>query len=134
MTNRQVTINTRKDAARNPVECVDDKLKIWTPTTVNAAGAPGPYKWTPLVLSPYPYDASLLYLLDGDQPTLYEHYIDGAKQAGVFLGGFNTTTWGVEWQEADATSNGYPYYYLRLLPEGQALKANETKTFLTILT
>lgn len=112
------------------MQCISDKLNVYTETSVNAAGAPQNVQWTPLALSPYPYDASLLYLVDGVQPTVYEHYIDGVKQDGKFLGGYNTTTWGVQWQEASPTSHFIPYFYLRLLPEGQELKANETKTFL----
>jgi hypothetical protein len=99
---------------------------------VNAAGAPGDAKFTPVALSPYPYDAELLYLIDGDQPTLYEHYIGEEKQSGSYLGGFDTTTWGAKYYEADSTTYFLPYYQLRLLPEGQGLDANETRTFLKI--
>jgi hypothetical protein len=114
------------------VQCIDNKLNALADTSVNEAGAPGNSKWTPLALSEYPYDASLLYLIEGEQPTLYEHYIGEEKQNGWFLGGFNTTTWGVKWREADSTSYFYPYFSMRLLPEGQGLKPNETRIFLKI--
>jgi hypothetical protein len=99
---------------------------------VNTAGAPGDAKFTPVALSPYRYDAELLYLIDGDQPTLYEHYIGEEKQSGLYLGGFDTTTWGAKYYEADSTTYFLPYYQLRLLPECQGLNANETRTFLKI--
>jgi hypothetical protein len=99
---------------------------------VNSAGKPENVQWTPLALSPYQNDASLVYLIAGEQPTVYEHYVDGVKQEGTFLGGYGTSTWGVEWQEAQSTSYFQPYFYLRLLPEGFGLRANETKTFLKI--
>ncbi|KAL6702461.1 hypothetical protein ACN47E_001831 [Coniothyrium glycines] len=126
------TLNFRGAIALRAHQCIDDKLTTFTPTTLNSAGAPINPVWTPLALSPYPYDASLLYLVDGEQPTLYEHYAGDVKQAGYFLGGYNTTTWGVKWYEASQGSWNLPYFYLRLLPEGQALKANETKTFIRI--
>jgi len=99
-------------------------------TSVNAAGAPGDAKFTPVVLSPYPYDAGLMYLIDGAQPTVYKHSIGEEEQPGWYLGGYDTTTWGIKWYEASSTSYFAPYYYLRLLPEGQGLDANETRVFL----
>lgn len=71
-------------------------------------------------------------MVDGDQPTLYEHYIGEEKQPNKYLGGFDTTTWGAEYYEADSTSYDLPYYQLRLLPEGQGLQDNETRIFLKI--
>jgi hypothetical protein len=119
--------------AKSPLQCQDSRLHVRTSTAVNPAGAPINVEWTPLAVSPYPYDASLLYLVDGDAPTLYEHYIGEEKQEGYFVGGHNTTTWGVRWTPANVGSYRLPYYYLRLLPEGESLKANETKTFVKIL-
>ncbi|KAH8725612.1 hypothetical protein GQ44DRAFT_826421 [Phaeosphaeriaceae sp. PMI808] len=125
-----VTLGHTRGIARNAFQCTSDKLHILTNTKVNAAGAPIDAKWTPISLSPYKYDASLLYLIDGSQPTVYEHYIGEEKQSGWFLGGYNTTTWGAKWQDTTATSYSYPFFYLRLLPEGEALKVNETRVFL----
>ncbi|KAH7385519.1 hypothetical protein DE146DRAFT_667318 [Phaeosphaeria sp. MPI-PUGE-AT-0046c] len=118
--------------ARSWYQCQSDKLHVQADTKVNGAGGPQEPKLTPVALSPYPYDASLLYLIDGEQPTLYEHFIDGQKQDGYFLGGYETTTWGVQWQEADSTSYFLPYFYMRLLPEGQELKTNETRVHIKI--
>ncbi|KAL5115123.1 hypothetical protein ACEQ8H_006959 [Pleosporales sp. CAS-2024a] len=127
-----VNLGTRVDIARNAFQCSADTLTIYTPTSVNAAGAPGDYHWTPAVLSPYAYDASLMYLIDGAQPTLYQHWVGGEKQDGWYLGGYNTSTWGAKWYEAEPTSHSMPYYYVRLLPAGQGLQANETRIFLKI--
>ena len=128
-----MTIVSNNQFAKTPLQCQDSRLYVRTDTALTAAGAPTNVAWTPLALSSYPYDASLLYLIDGDAPTLYEHYIGDVKQDGYFLGGYNTTIWGVQWQEASGPgSYNQPYFYLRLLPEGQSLKANETKTFVKI--
>lgn len=128
-----MTIVSRNDLAKTALQCQSSRLHAYTETALTRAGAPTNFAWTPLALSSYPYDASLVYLIDGDAPTLYEHYIGNVKQDGYFLGGYNTTTWGVQWQYASGpTSYNMPYYYLRLLPAGQSLKANETKTFVKI--
>ncbi|KAH5694875.1 hypothetical protein HBI44_132710 [Parastagonospora nodorum] len=127
-----VNLGYRFGIARNAFQCIDNKLNILADTKVNAAGAPGDAKWTPTALSPYPYDAGLMYLIDGEQPTLYEHYIGEEKQDGWFLGGFNTSTWGVKWYEAESTSYFYPYFYMRLLPEDEGLQVNETRIFLKV--
>jgi hypothetical protein len=73
-----------------------------------------------------------MYLYNGEQPTLYEHYITEEKQDGSFLGGYNTTTWAVKWYEEDVTSYFYLFLEMRLLPEGQGLVVNETRIHLKI--
>ncbi|KAI0594605.1 hypothetical protein F4775DRAFT_573397 [Biscogniauxia sp. FL1348] len=135
-----ITFPTRNDVAKNPLKCDAGVLKGWVPTDLTAAGAPTSYVWTPLVISPYPYDAALMWKIDGDAPKIFEHYIDGVKQDGVFLGAYeNTTTWGLEYQAADSGSSGLDYYYTRLLgpnsadpSTGAALGANETVAFIKI--
>ena len=103
-------------------------------TDLTAAGAPTNVQWVPLVLSPYPYDAALMYKIDGEAPGVFEHYIDDVKQDGVYLGGYdNTTTWGFTYYPADVGSSGQSYYYMRLLgPDAGALGANETRAFVKI--
>jgi hypothetical protein len=120
--------------AKQPLRCSDGRLRILTDTALDAAGKPTNTAWTPLSVGPYDFDAGLRYLAEEDDaPTLFQHYINGAKQDGFYLGGFNTSTWGVQWQRsAGPVSYNQPYYSLRLLPEGQALKPNETKSFLKI--
>ncbi|XPT01357.1 hypothetical protein M3J09_010493 [Ascochyta lentis] len=128
-----ISIVSNNQFAKTPLQCQSSRLHARTATALTRAGAPTNYDWTPLSLSSYPYDASLLYLIDGDAPTLYEHYIGDVKQDGYFVGGYNTTTWGVQWQEPTGPgSYNQPFFYMRLLPEGQSLKANETKTFVKI--
>jgi hypothetical protein len=120
--------------AKQPLRCSDGRLRALTATALDAAGKPTNVGWTPLSVGPYDFDAGLRYLAEEDDaPTLYQHYINGAKQDGYYLGGFNTSTWGVRWQKSEGpVSYNQPYYSLRLLPEGQALKFNETKSFLKI--
>jgi hypothetical protein len=132
MVRGEVNLNLRVDLARRAYQCIDDKLNILADTSVNAAGKPGDSKWTPVALSPFPYDASLLYLFDGEQPTLYEHYDGETKLDGWFLGGYNTTTWGAKYYEAEPTSYFSDYFYMRLLPEGEGLGVNETRIFLKV--
>ena len=121
--------------AKQPLQCSEGRLQVRTATALDAAGEPTNYDWTPLSVGPYNFDAGLRYLAEeGDAPTLYQHYINGTKQDGYYVGGFNTSTWGVQWRESAGTvSYNQPYYSLRLLPEGQALRYNETKSFLKIL-
>jgi hypothetical protein len=122
--------------AKSRLQCQDSGLQVYTQTTVDSNGdTTGTAEWTPLALGPHRFDAGLMYLTEGEAPTLYEHYIGEKKQAGYFVGGYNTTTWGVRWSPAAPGYGSYkqPYYYLRLLPEGEKLKANETRAFLKIL-
>lgn len=118
--------------ARNSFICASNKLQIYTRTALDSDGTPTATQYTDVVLSASESDARLVYLVDGAQPSLYEHYIEGEQQEGVFIGGYNTTTWGVTWSEPVEGSYGLPFYGLRLLPEGVELKANETKTFLKV--
>ncbi|KAJ4289072.1 hypothetical protein N0V90_011414 [Kalmusia sp. IMI 367209] len=128
-----LTIPTRNDIAKNPLECTGDVLRAWVPTEVTAAGAPTNYQWTPLALSPYWNDGSLLWKVDGDEVKIYEHYVGEEKQPGVFLGGYdNSTTWGFKYYPASATSSDYGYFSMRLLPTDGQLSANETKGFVKI--
>ena len=61
------------------LQCQSSRLHTWTDTTLTRASTPTNVVWISLALSTYPYDASLLYLIDGDAPMLYEHYIAGVK-------------------------------------------------------
>ena len=115
------------------MRCTENKLQIRADTALTPAGAPTNYGWTDVVLSPYPYNALPMYLLNSDVKLgAFEHYVDGVKQDGVFLGGYNTTTWGMKWMEESQGSYFHPYFQIQLKPEGQALEANETITFMKI--
>lgn len=112
------------------------------PTDLTPAGAPTSVEWSPLLLSDLPYDASLLWKLStGTAPGIFEHYVGGVKQDGVFLGGYeNSTSWGLKWEPQDHFNSFEDYYYTRLLgpnsadpTTGAALNANETTAFVKIL-
>lgn len=134
-----INFPTRNDIAKNPLQCRDNKLLGWVPTDLTDAGAPTNYQWIPLVLSPYPYDAGLMWKIDGTAPRIFEHYVDGEKQPGVFLGGYdNSTAWGLKWS-GPYDGSLTDFYYTRLLgpnsadpTTGEKLKANETRSFIAI--
>ncbi|KAI0179434.1 hypothetical protein GGR52DRAFT_306621 [Hypoxylon sp. FL1284] len=136
----RITFPTRNDIAKNPLKCDAGVLKGYMPTDLTAAGAPTSYEWVPMVLSPYPYDAALMWKIDGDAPQIYEHYVGDDKQDGVFLGGADSaTSWGLKYYGADSGSSGQDYYYARLLgansadpSTGAPLGANETTAFIKI--
>lgn len=138
----QITFPTRNDIAKTALKCDAGVLKGWVSTDLTAAGAPTNTQWAPLVLSPYPYDAALMWKVDGDTPQIFEHYVGDVKQDGVFLGGYNTSTsWGLKYYPANAGSSRQDYYYSRLLgpnsadpTTGAPLSANETTAFIKITT
>ncbi|KAF2010484.1 hypothetical protein BU24DRAFT_454847 [Aaosphaeria arxii CBS 175.79] len=127
--------------AKTPLQCQDGVLHARPATDLTAAGAPTNYQWTPLVIAPYPYAANLMYKIEGEEVKIFEHYIDGVKQPGAFIGGYdNSTTWGFQYQPANQGSSGLDYFSIRLLgpnsadpTTGEALRANETRGFIKIL-
>lgn len=125
-----MTLNRGSDVARTAHQCTHDTLQALVDTRVDDDGNTFDAQFVPIVLSPEPHDATVRWLVEGEQPTVYEHYIGEEKQPGWFLGGYDTTTWGVKWTAASSTSYDEPYFYLRLLPTGQGLQVNETKVFL----
>lgn len=136
-----MTIPTRNDIAKNPLQCINNALTAWVPTDLTPAGAPTSYVWTPLVISPYPYDAELMWKIESDErPKPFEHYVDGVKQDGVFLGGYeNSTTWGFKYYPESMGSAGMGYYLIRLLgpnsadpSTGAKLLPNETMGYIQI--
>lgn len=134
-----INFPTRNDIAKTPLRCSSGALQGRVPTDLTAAGAPTNFEWTPLVLSPYPYDAGLMWKIEGAAPRVFEHYVDGEKQPGVFLGGYdNSTAWGLKYYPANVGSSN-DFYYLRLLgpnsqdpTTGEKLNANETRAFVAI--
>ncbi|CAI6097516.1 unnamed protein product [Clonostachys chloroleuca] len=138
----KITIPTRNDIAKTALRCSDGGLQAWTSTDLTPAGAPTAVAWTPIVLSPYPYDAALMYKIEGSAPQLYSHKdaTTGEEIPGYFLGGADgATTWGVKYYPADQGSYGRDYYYLRLLgpgsedpSTGEPLHEGETKTYLKV--
>ncbi|KAF2193123.1 hypothetical protein K469DRAFT_735140 [Zopfia rhizophila CBS 207.26] len=136
-----ITFPTRNDIPKRPLQCQNGALHGYVPTDLTAAGAPTSVQWTPLVISPYPYDAELMWKIpEGSPVKAFEHYIGDEKQDGVFLGGYeNSTTWGFKYYPANAGSYGSDHYLIRLLgpnsadpTTGNALLANETRGFIKI--
>lgn len=110
----QITFPTRNDIAKTPLQCASNQLQGRVPTGVSG------YSWQPLVIAPYPYDASLIYGVNGSSVIPFEHYdVDtGVKQDGVYLGGYqNSTTWGLRY-EPKANIDGNPFFYARFLGPG----------------
>jgi len=84
------------------------------------------------VLSPYS-DGLLLWKVDGEEVSVFEHYIGDEKQPGTFLGGYNgTTTWAFKWYPANVGSSRQDYYTMRLMRPGVGLDANETMGFIKV--
>jgi hypothetical protein len=105
-----IVFPTNNQVAKNPLRCSNNTLQALVPVGVSQ------YEWQNLRISPYPYDAELMYLVDGGpevQP--YAIYVDGVQQPGVFLGADATTTWGFRYYPADASCCGTPFYGMRLL-------------------
>lgn len=136
-----ITMPTTNQIAHQVCRCKAGILETWTSIDLTAAGAPTNVQWTPLTISPYPYDASLMWKMpEGLSVKAFEHYRDGVKQDGVWLGAYdNTTLWGFQYQTANQGSSGLDYYYMRLLgpnsadpTTGEALKGNETRGFIKI--
>ncbi|OTB00991.1 hypothetical protein M426DRAFT_26102 [Hypoxylon sp. CI-4A] len=135
-----ITFPTRNDIAKTAIQCDGGVLKAWVDTDLTDAGAPTNVQWAPLVIASIPYDAALMYKIDGEKPQIFEHYMDGEKQDGVFLGSYNTsTTWGLKYESGDIGSTYLDYYYARLLGPnsadpvtGEPLGANETTAFIKI--
>ncbi|KAI0853074.1 hypothetical protein F5Y00DRAFT_257727 [Daldinia vernicosa] len=137
-----ITFPTNNQIAKTALKCDGGILKALVPTDLTAAGAPTNAQWSELSFpTDEPYDAPLLYkITGGTAPQIFEHYIDGEKQDGVFLGAYNTSTrWGLKYNAATSGSSGQDFYYARILGPnsadpvtGEALNANETTAFVKI--
>ncbi|KAI1466267.1 uncharacterized protein F4812DRAFT_436584 [Daldinia caldariorum] len=137
-----ITFPTNNQLAKTALKCDGGVLKALVNTDLTAAGAPTNAQWSELLFpSNAPYDAPLLYkITDGIAPQIFEHYVDGVKQDGVFLGAYdNSTRWGFKYNPANVGSYGLDFYYARILGPnsadpvtGSPLKANETTAFIKI--
>lgn len=97
------------------------------------------YAWQQVNITDIPYDAEFGWGF-GQYSTnveAYEHWIEGVKQDGAFLGQDNFTTWGVKYYTDGELG---AYWGLRLLGansqipwlNGSALLEGEYRTFLKI--
>lgn len=122
--------------AKNPLRCnaATEILEGYFPIGVSG------YAWQQVNITDLPYDAELGWGFGqyGTSVEAYEHWADGVKQAGVFLGQDGYTTWGVKWY-ADGDDDE-AYWGLRLLGKdsgipwanGTALLDGEYRTFVKI--
>ncbi|KAI8965207.1 hypothetical protein F5Y11DRAFT_313301 [Daldinia sp. FL1419] len=137
-----ITFPTNNQIAKTALKCDGGVLKALVDTDLTDAGAPTNAQWSELLFpKDEPYDAPLLWKIsDGIAPQIFEHYIDGEKQDGVFLGAYNTSTrWGLKYNPAQSGSYFLDFYYARILgPDsadpvtGAPLNANETTAFIKI--
>lgn len=83
--------------AQIPLQCVDGQgIQGRVPTGVSG------YTWQNLVAAETPYDALMMYEVDGTAIQPYSHYTtNGTKLDGIFLGSEGYTTWGFR-KETDA--------------------------------
>ena len=73
--------------------------------------------------------------------TLFAHYINGTKQNGVYLGGYdNSTSWGLQRENGTVYSGWVDYFTARLLgpksadpSTGKPLFPNEFTAFVQIV-
>ncbi|KAI8315793.1 hypothetical protein K4K59_000729 [Colletotrichum sp. SAR11_240] len=93
--------------AQNPLRCVNGEgIQGYVPTGVSG------YTWQNLVAADIPYDALLMYEVNGTEIQPYSHYINGTKQSGIFLGSEGYTTWGFK---KDTDTEQGTYWEARLL-------------------
>ncbi|KAJ5151261.1 uncharacterized protein N7482_010513 [Penicillium canariense] len=66
------------------------------------------YEWKSISITEYPYSGQLVWCLGQYSLPIqaYKHYVDGAKQDGLFLGAHNVSTWGLKLQYGSASSGG----------------------------
>ncbi|OHF00852.1 hypothetical protein CORC01_03926 [Colletotrichum orchidophilum] len=94
--------------AQIPLQCVDGQgIQARVPTGVSD------YNWENLVAAEIPYDALLMYFVNGTEIKPYSHYTtNGTQIDGVFLGSEGYTTWAFQ---KDTTSDQGTFWAARLL-------------------
>ena len=120
--------------AKNPVRCSNGTLQAYVDTGVSST------TWETLVMSTFPYDAELMYLIPDSQPVeIYAHYQGSNRMPGLFLGVGGVTTWGFKYYGANASCCDIPFFLPRLLgpnsqdpATGAPLKDGEFKGFFGI--
>lgn len=140
----QMTITDNNQIAKYPFRCDPGanttsgyQLYAYTPEGVSG------YGYNPVNLAPYPYDAELMWGVEGPEVQGYYHYIKGVKQDGVFLGSNGVTRWGIEFVASGGAPTGQPYWNLRLLgpnsqvppgsPNATTTYSDEYETFIKVI-
>ncbi|KAI9935057.1 hypothetical protein MW887_000678 [Aspergillus wentii] len=134
-----ITIVHKNDLAKIPLRCNDA-----TPNLLEGRVETGvsDFSWQQLNITNIPYSASLMWGLPEDESIsveFYNHYNDGKKEDGIFLGANNVTQWGIKYYGPDAGSHGLPYWFFRLLGEGsedpvtgEEVAEGEYRTFIRV--
>lgn len=105
--NDQMAVLDKAGVAQNPLRCVNGQgIQGYVPTGVSGN------TWQNLVAADIPYDALLMYEVNGTEIQPYSHYINGTKQSGIFLGSEGYTTWGFK---KDTDTEQGTYWEARLL-------------------
>lgn len=90
------------------------------------------YGYNPVNIAPYPYDAEVMWGVEGPALQAYHHFIDGVQQDGLFLGSQGVTRFGIERVAQGGAPTGLPYWTLRLLGPNSSVppgSANATATY-----
>lgn len=97
--------------------------------------------WLPVNVTDMPYSAELMWGLGQYSVPIqaYNHYVDGVKQDGLFLGAHNVTDWAIQSVPGDGSSGGKDWWMPRLLgpnsadpQSGKPMADDEYKTFIRI--
>ena len=88
--------------------------------------------WKNIVVSEASPSRPLAYAFSGVKPTAFAHYLDGVKQDGIFIGGYqNSTTWAFSRVNAnDSRPIGEQYSARLLTPNNTALQPGEFTAFI----
>ncbi|KAJ5591486.1 uncharacterized protein N7459_001855 [Penicillium hispanicum] len=131
-----IGIVSENDLAKSPIRC-NDASKAFESYVQYEYDV----KWLGVNVTDMPYSAELMYGLGQYSLPIqaYNHYKDGVKQDGLFLGAHNVTTWGIQPVEGDQASGGKPWWMIRLLGPnsavpntGKPLYDGEFRTFIRI--
>ncbi|KAJ5672950.1 hypothetical protein N7507_002077 [Penicillium longicatenatum] len=118
-------------SAITPLRCIEG-----TGFVVSVLTTSGTAEFRTVNITDVASEANIGYGLGADTEMIqaYNHYIDGVKQDGIFIGAHNVTTWGMQLQGGAGA-----WWKLRLLgpgsedaSTGNALKDGEYQTFIRI--
>lgn len=113
---RQIGIVPENTQAKTPLRCNDATGSFEASVVRDGAD------WLAVNVTDMPYSAQLMWGLGQYSVPVqaYEHYEDGVRQDGFFLGAHNVTTWALQEVPASSASGSKPYWQIRLLGPGSA--------------